>query len=98
MKNHLHITITLFILVTALALAANFIPWDETPLEHSLFGLFFGLGAYFQSPFFRIVGWWVGDRIDWFNYELAWKVIPFLAGLFWSAVYYGLTRIISKRD
>ena len=88
MKKHLVIASVLFILVTALSLATNFIPWDETPLEQSIFSLPLAIGLLLEMPFLKIMGLWIGDTTGYVNYELFWSIIPFITGAFYATLYY----------
>jgi len=101
MKKHLIIAAVIFSMVTALSLASNFIRWDETPLEQTIYALPLGIGLLLQIPLFSIMGMWIGDTTDYVNYELLWSVIPFITGALYATIYYFIVfsskRFFKKR-
>lgn len=89
MKKHLNISIIVFILISALGLAANFIRWDETPLEQSIYAIPLFIGFMLEMPFLRIMGLLISDtQTEPINYTLIWSIIPFVTGMFYAAFYY----------
>lgn len=96
MKKHLLIALVIFVAVTSMALASNFIPWDETPLEQTIFALPLGIGLFLEVPFLAILGS-VDPDANYVSYQLSWIVIPFVAGLFYSGVAYGVMRRFARR-
>lgn len=55
MKRKYAVPLALLLVFTGLAFASNFIQWDETSLEHSLWGFFLGLGFALQLPFYLLM-------------------------------------------
>jgi len=96
MKKHLIVAAVLFGAVTALALASNFIRWDETPLEQTIYALPLAIGLLLQMPFLSIMGLWIGNTTNYVNYELLWSIIPFITGAFYASLYFFTVFSIKK--
>lgn len=96
MKKHIIISIAIFSVVTALSLASNFIRWDETPLEQTIYALPLGIGLLLEMPFLRIMGLWIGETTGYVNYELLWSIIPFITGSFYATLYYFIVFLSKK--
>lgn len=94
MKKNSKIILAIFLFVSVLSLAANFIRWDETPLEQSIFALPLGLGLLLEMPFLTIMGFFVKDGN--INYQLLWIIIPFVTGAFYSGIYYLVMKLNKK--
>ena len=88
MKKHLVIAAVLFGIVTALSLASNFIRWDETPLEQTIYALPLAIGLLLEMPFLWVMGLWIGDTTGNVNYELLWSIIPFITGATYASLSY----------
>ena len=96
MKKHLIVAFILFVIIAAFGLATNFIRWDETPLEQTIYAFPLGIGLMLEVPFFAIMGAIIGDRTTYVNYSLFWTIIPFIAGLFYAGIYYGIVRLVYR--
>lgn len=96
MKKHIIIAKIIFCLITALSLASNFIPWDETPLEQTIYALPLGIGFLIQLPFFSIIATWFGGSTASANYELLWTIIPFIAGILYASIYFLIVLSLKK--
>lgn len=94
-KIHI-ILLATFIIVTALGLASNFIPWDETPLEQSIFALPLGIGIALEIPFLLIMGMFIRDTTQPIPYTLLWTVIPIITGAFYTGIVYGIYRLAER--
>ncbi len=100
MKKTTIITLAIFVVVTILGLATNFIHWDETPLEQSIAALPLGIGLMLEVPFFTLMGMWIDNTTGYVPYQTFWTVIPFVAGAFYSGLFYFIVRVtgvISKQ-
>jgi len=98
MKKHLIIAIIIFIVIVILSLASNFIPWDETLLEQTIFALPLGVGLFFQIPFLMIMGLLIGNTTAYVNYQLLWTIIPFIAGIFYAGLYYVVVLAVKRHQ
>ncbi len=96
MKKHLIIAVVLFGVITALALASNFIRWDETALEQTIYALPLGIGLLLQMPFMSLMGLWIGNTTNYANYGLLWSIIPFITGAFYATLYFFIVFLVKK--
>ena len=101
MKKHLITAAVIFVVVVALGLATNFIRWDETPLEQTIWALPLGVGLVLELPFLMIMGMFVRDTTSFINYPFWWTIIPFIAGACYGSLYYGVVytvKNLQKKD
>lgn len=102
MKKVRIITLVIFVTVFVLVLATNLIHWDETPLEQSIVALPFGLGLLLELPFLLIGAILTGNGSDNGLISYDWRptimrVIPFLAGAFYSGLFYLIATRVRKQ-
>ena len=103
MKKVRIITLAIFVVVFALVLATNLIHWDETPLEQSIAALPLGLGFLLELPFMLLAAMLTGNgsgngliSYDW--HPTMMQVMPFLAGAFYSGLFYLIATRIRKQE
>ena len=96
MKKHLTTAVVIFVVVAALGIASNFIRWDETPLEQSIFALPLGIGFGLELPFLMMMGMFVRDTTSYINYPFLWTIIPFIAGACYGGLYYGIVYAVKN--
>ncbi len=103
MKKVKIITLVIFVAIFALVLATNLIHWDETPLEQSIAALPLGLGLLLELPFL-LIGAMLTENgsgnglisYDWYTTMM--QVMPFLAGAFYSGLFYLIATRIKKQE
>lgn len=88
MKKSFLTTTGIFLFITLLCLASNFIRWDETPLEQTMFALPLALGLFIQMPILAALGLFFRMSGESMNYELIWTLSPFFTSTFYIVVYY----------
>ncbi len=103
MKKFRIITLVIFAAIFALVLATNLIHWDETPLEQSIVALPLGLGLLLELPFLLIGAMLTGNGSDNGLISYDWhptiiQVTPFLAGAFYSGLFYLIATRIGKQE
>lgn len=96
MKKHLITAAVIFVVVAALGLASNFIRWDETHLEQTIWALPLGIGLILELPFLAIIGMFVRDTTSYVNYPLLWTITPFIAGACYGSLYYGVVYAVKN--
>jgi hypothetical protein len=103
MKKVRIISLVMFIIIFGLVLATNLIHWDETPLEQSIAALALGLGLVLELPFLLIGAFLTGNgsdngliSYDWHSTIL--QVMPFLAGAFYSGLFYLIATRMKKLE
>lgn len=97
MKKHLTVAIIIFVLVASLSLASNFIRWDETPLEQTVFALPLGVGLLLEIPFLALMGLIKnGMHGQFISDRTLWILIPFIAGFCYSGLYYLIVYGVRK--
>ncbi|MFH1253178.1 MAG: hypothetical protein V1664_02495 [Candidatus Uhrbacteria bacterium] len=96
MKKHLIIALIIFLVVVVLSLASNFIHWDETPLEQTIFALPLGIGLLLELPFLTIISPLAQTDATFIYFKQLAAFIPFIAGLFYAGLYY-LIIFVSKK-
>jgi hypothetical protein len=98
MKKHLIIAAIIFIVTVILSLATNFISWDETRLEQTVWGLLSAIGIFLELPFLFIASWLIPNNLANFaKYHLFLDLLtPFIAGFFYAGLYYFIVAIIKK--
>lgn len=97
------ITLVIFIAVFVLVLATNLIHWDETPLEQSIAALPLGLGLLLELPFLFVATMLTGNGSDNGLISYDWhptmmQIMPFLAGAFYSGLFYLIATRIRKQE
>jgi hypothetical protein len=102
MKRITVITFAIFVTVVILVFATNFIHWDETPLEQSIAALPLGLGLLLELPFLLLGAMLTGNGSDnglisygWYSTMM--QVMPFLAGAFYSGLFYIIATHVTKQ-
>ena len=103
MKKVRIITLIIFVAIFALVLGTNLIHWDETPSEQSIAALPLGLGLLLELPFLLIGAALTGNgsgngliSYDWYTTMM--QVMPFLAGAFYSGLFYLIATRIRKQE
>lgn len=86
MKKHYIIASIVFVVFVGLALASNFIHWDETPLEQTIWALPLAFGLLIQMPVLPFVAALFGKN-EFMGNDLIWEVSPIVAGLLYSGLY-----------
>lgn len=79
--NKTALAIIVTIISLALMLLTNFVRWDETPLEQSLFALPLGIGLVLEIPFlYAAIYLGIFEKIK--------NFLPLIAGIFYGATVY----------
>lgn len=95
MKKNLITTLGCFYIVTTLCFFSNFIRWDETPLEQSLWVLPLGIGLLLQIPLFSAT-FFLLPADHTVRYSTIWTIIPLLTGSLYSLLLYAILQIRRK--
>lgn len=78
------------VIVTGMGFAGNFIRWDETPLEQSIWAIPLFTGLLLQIPFLFIVSLFTPEPT--YFYPMLWVITPPIAGFVYGSVTYLLLR------
>ena len=90
MKKQAIISFGFFVFISGLCLLSNFIQWDETALEQTIYVLPLAGGMLLQVPFLSLLGLFANAlKLD-MNYELIWIITPLVAGAFYTALFYSV--------
>lgn len=92
------LSICCFCLIAALCYAANFIPWDETPLEQSLWALPLGIGLLLELPWLFIISLLHADQ-SWTDYQWRMAILPLVTATTYSLIIYcSLRALLNKKN
>jgi len=96
--KHLIIAAIIFIVTVILSMATNFISWDETRLEQTVWGLLLAIGIFLELPFLFVASWLIPNNLANFaKYHLFLDILtPFVAGIFYAGLYYFAVTVIKK--
>lgn len=88
-------------MVASLILATNGIPWDETPLEHSIAALPLGLGLLLELPLLIPLTILTSNgsgagliSYDWHSTTM--QVMPFVAGACYSGLFFLIAHFTQR--
>lgn len=98
MKKHYIITSVIFIVVVGLALASNFIHWDETPLEQTLFAYPLAFGMLLQAPSLPLGLIWMLMPGDYENFIFPLVINPLISGVFYVWAYLVIYKLSHKNQ